>query len=408
MAYTYRLFNSIDEVDLTSWQCVRSACGERLFMDPRLIAATELGMGQSCKFWHVIVDDEQGRPVACASLTAITIDMADFADPRLATLVRRLPGVFARLRNLKVLLCGLPVSAGQNNLALVRRSASHEILSVLDRAICRLALAHGMHGIAYKEFAQNDLEWTSPLLTLGYRRISSLPMNLFKPSFPDFQHYCAALRSRYRQKIKRSLRKRRQAGIEVSVLSDAREIARAYTPQVHDLYCQVVDRADVKLEKLPIGFFYELARRFDGEIDLIILSKDARIVAFGWALHVRSAYHLLFDGLDYQLNAESDLYFNLMYAGLDRALRKRVSKIYVGQAADAFKARMGCYSEPLYAFVKGLGPVMSPFVRYGANLLLARNPPVFPLNIFRSEVPDNAEQAGPSRADRRRSVSRVA
>ncbi len=135
MAYSYRVFNSIDEVDLGSWQRVRSACGEPLFMDPRLIAATELSMGQSCKFWHVIVDDERGVPVACATLTAITVDVADFADPRLATLIRRLPDLLSRLRNLKVLLCGLPVSAGQNNLALVPGSAGSEILPVLDRAI---------------------------------------------------------------------------------------------------------------------------------------------------------------------------------------------------------------------------------------------------------------------------------
>ncbi len=109
-----------------------------------------------------------------------------------------------------------------------------------------------------------------------------------------------------------------------------------------------------------------------------------------------------------QLNADCDLYFNLMYAGLDRALRKRVSKIYFGQAANAFKARIGCHSQPLYAFVKGLGPVMSPFVRYGANLLLARNPAPPPFNIFRSEIVPAAEQAGPSRADRPRSVSKVA
>ena len=66
-----------------------------------------------------------------------------------------------------------------------------------------------------------------------------------------------------------------------------------------------------------------------------------------------SAYHAMYGGLDYHLNHEFDLYFNLIYAMLDRALAKRVSTIEVGLGGDAFKAKIGCYCEPLYVFAKG-------------------------------------------------------
>jgi hypothetical protein len=72
-----------------------------------------------------------------------------------------------------------------------------------------------------------------------------------------------------------------------------------------------------------------------------------------------------------------------MYAALDRALRKRVSRIHVGQGGTAFKARLGCYSEPLYGFIKGHGPFMSRLIRYTSNFLLAEMPahPIF--DIFK-------------------------
>src|SRR5215472_3639685 len=331
MGLTYRVFDCIEAVDAADWGRVRARCGEPITADPRFIAAVEASMRPACSFWHVIVYDESGEPVASASLSAITYDMADFADPRLATIVRRLPNALSRLRNLKVLVCGLPGSAGQHSLAIVSPSRSGPVLALLEHLICEMAEARSMNGIVYQEFAERDLEWTKSLLDLGYTRIPTSPMHFFTPSFRDFQDYCEALKSRYRKQISRSTRKLAPAGIRASVLTDPHEMLKAYTPEVHDLYNQVIDRAEVKPERLPMAFFHELARRLAGDLDLIVLSRDAKILAFGFGLHAGSDYHLLFDGLDYARNGEADLYFNLMYAGLDRALRKRVSRIHVGQ-----------------------------------------------------------------------------
>ena len=92
---------------------------------------------------------------------------------------------------------------------------------------------------------------------------------------------------------------------------------------------------------------------------------------------------MTYAGLDYRLNHEFDLYFNLMYTGLDRAFRRGVATINVGQTAAAFKARIGCDSAPLYAFAKGLGPMMSRFFYYGASLLVVHKPANPPSNIFK-------------------------
>src|SRR5260370_41580830 len=95
---------------------------------------------------------------------------------------------------------------------------------------------------------------------------------------------------------------------------------------------------------------------------------------------------MLLAGLNYELNVELDLYFRLMYAWLDCALRKRVSKIEVGQTANVFKARLGCYSEPLFAFMKGLGPLRALIVRLGADLMVARPATVPARNVFKCGV----------------------
>jgi hypothetical protein len=385
MPFTNRVFNSIGEVDLTAWERVRSESGGSIFMDPRFIASVETSMKEDCRFWYVIVYDGNGRPAACSCLTAMTIDLADLADPRLASIIRRLPRLLTRFRKLKLFICGLPGSPGEKSLALTSLSSSEDILAVLDAVIRDLANETRSDAIVYKEFGNGDLEWTRPLLTLGYRRISIPPMHFFKPSFQDFDEYRAALKTRYRQQVNRSIRKLKAPGIRQEILTDSKEISRLYTAHVHDLYCQMAAKAEAKLEILPIEFFRQLTSRLEGDVDLLVISKDSRIVAFGWCLHAGSSYHLLFAGLDYQLNEELDLYFNLMYAGLDRALRKRVSTIHVGQSADAFKARIGCYSEPLYVLAKGLTPLMALLVRFAGNLLVVQKPVIPPSDIFRKD-----------------------
>lgn len=173
------------------------------------------------------------------------------------------------------------------------------------------------------------------------------------------------------------------------VLTDPEEILRAYTCEVHALYRQMVDRAAIKAEVLPIEFLHQMAMRLNGHVELIAIRKGAQIVAFGWCLHARS-YHMLYAGIDYQLNQEFDLYFNLVYASLDRALRKRASRIELGLGADAFKARLGCYSEPLYVFAKGHRPVMSFIIRAAGNFLIAQKPVTTPFNVFKNPIVEDS------------------
>lgn len=389
MPYTNRVFNSIDEVDLTAWERVRSESGGSIFMDPRFIAAVEAGMKENCRFWYVIVDDGNGHPTACACLTEMTIDLAELADPRLAWIIRHAPKLLSRFRKLKLFICGLPGTPGETNLALISANSSAKILPVLDALMRDLAIETRSDAIVYKEFGKADLEWTQPLLDLGYRRIPTPPMHFFKPSFRDFTEYLSALKTRYRQQINRSIRKLKQPGIRQAILTDSKEISKLYTAEVHDLYCRMAAKADAKLEILPIEFFRQLMLRLEGDVELLVIFKDSRIIAFGWCLHAGSSYHLLFAGLDYQLNEELDLYFNLMYAGLDRALRKQVSAIHVGQSADAFKARIGCHSEPLYVLAKGRTPLMALLVRFAGNLLVVQRPVISPSDIFRKDAIEN-------------------
>lgn len=403
MAYSYRIFDSIEHADAAGWQRVRSASNASIATDPRFLAAVETSMKQVEKFWYIIVYDENHAPVACTSVSATIVDLVDFADPALARVIRLTPLKFSRLRHSKLLIGGLPIGTGNHTLALTQRSASAQILPLLDRVVCDLAAEVRADAIVYKEFAEGDLTWTEPLLGLGYQRLPTPPSYSLRPEFEDFAQYCAALRKHYRKQINRSRRKLRDAGLDIVVLSDPEEIVEAYTPEVHALYHQMADRAALKMEVLPIELLHHLALRLNGQIELLAIRKDGRIVAFASCLHAQSSYYTMYGGLDYHLNHEFDLYFNLVYALLEHGLQKRASTIVFGMSSDAVKTKIGCHAEPLYVFVKGRGPLMSFIVRAAGRLLIAPKATAPPFNIFKNKVVEHSSETGPTSTPPRRS-----
>jgi predicted N-acyltransferase len=385
MSYTYRIFDSIDDVDLADWERLRHEAKASPFTDPRFVGAVEASMTANCRFQHVIVDDGGGRPVAFACLTIMTIDVADFADEGLLKqIVRRMPASLSRLRYFKTIVCGLPISTGHGMVALAPQCDGPQVFALLEKIIGALAAETKANTLVYKEFENSDLTWTRPLLDLGYHRSATPPAYFLEGKFKSLDDYCAALRSHYRKQIKRSIRKREQAGVEIKVLTNADEIVKVYTDETHGLYHQMRERARVKYEALSIDFLHELARRISGPIHLITLVRASRIVAFGWCMQGENSYHMMYAGVDSALDDEMDLYFNLHYAALDRALRSGVSRIELGVTADAFKARLGCHAEPLHFFTKGIGFMTSLMVRYGSGLMLNSGPAIPSFDVYKA------------------------
>jgi hypothetical protein len=106
------------------------------------------------------------------------------------------------------------------------------------------------------------------------------------------------------------------------------------------------------LEILPRAFFLELVARFGAQVSLTTVHQGERLVAFSWGLKTGRTYRNLFVGLDYSINEETDVYFNLMMHDLDFALRQQAEVLLIGQTADMFKSRLGCDSDARTIYVK--------------------------------------------------------
>ena len=383
MKYSYKLYNSIQELDLNDWQQVVDQSKSKVFMDVRFLLTMEKSMNSYSRFWHIIFYDETGTPHACASLSNFKTDLSIIANKTTKRFVCFLRKKFPSCLYINVLFCGLPISLGQNHLLFTPEANQAEIIKLLDRIIQEIAISEKASLIVYKEFDSEECQQLDILLQFGYRRAGSLPMNHFKPNFINFNDYCAALRSNYRKHIRKSRDKFKNAGMHLFQLQDPEKILQIYTPEVHQLYEAVVQKSKTRLETLPLIFFHELAINFPNQVFFTLAYYHEKIVGFMCSLHYGSFFYCLFCGLDFSLNSESDLYFNLAYGALEQALNFHLSDIEVGQTADAFKARLGCYQKPLYIYVKGVGFIQNWLVKTLFKLLFPTPLPAPSYNIFK-------------------------
>lgn len=384
-SYSLSLATTIAERGSDEWH---AACGGHAdaVMDPRFLRAVEKSMATQARFHNVVFRDCAGEPAGAAFLSLYTVDGLLLAAERwkkFATQVRRLWPNFLKV---PVLFCGCPVSTGESHLRIASDADHLTMLRQLDRLLVRLARQQHIPAIVFKDIGPREVAHTDALLELGYLRADSLPMNSFPTRFRDFNHFCDSLRSRYRRQIVRSRKKLQRAGLRVVHRRGGTGFDELYTDDVHRLYLAVLNRAPIQLERLPAQFFRELARQLPQDSAFTLIYQGERIVGFTCGLFHQQSYHNFFCGFDYELNEGAELYFNLLYADLDYALHQNVRSIQVGQTADEYKLRVGCYREPRYFYVKVREPLLQLLLRAAGPSLFPPAPCANEHNLFRQST----------------------
>ncbi len=383
------LYESIDRVPLDEWRDVCRAAPSCL-LEHGFLRALERTLPAGARMFHVLLRADDGRPAACASLSVYPVELLSLASPaireRTAWIQRLLPGQ----GQLKILMCGLPFSAGQSNLAFAPKADRPRLLERLDLLLRKLARRERARLIVFKEFGDEERADMDGLVERGYVRGDSPAMYELAKPLQSFAEYRASLKAHYRTNVKRAQKKFATAGCRFERLTSSAGIEQVYTPQVHRLYEAVVSKSESRLEMLPHRFFLELARQLPGQLALTLAYRKDRLIGFTWELVDGPVYHFLFTGIDYSQSAGTDLYHNLVYEAMDHAFRSGTQMIHVGQTADGFKSLLGCSGTRRYVYARGAGPILSWILRQTSGLLFPPRSVVPPHDVFRAAVPAKA------------------
>ena len=353
--YRVQVSTRIAEVDAAAWDQVVATLAHP-YLDRRFLGVVERTLTEPGRFWYAVWRDASNSAVAIAVYSVFDVDgglfFSEAAQTRLASWRKTLG---QRLFTFRLLLVGTPVTTGESGLAFLPETNVAELLPDVDRLAKKFGREAGAYFVTVKEYTQATRGSVAGLESLGYRYAESALTWMLENRFTSFDDYYNSRTKRTRANMRKYMKRFSDAGLTtVQFLGERDAVADRFPDSAHALYVAVFQKAAIKFERLPAEFFREIARAFGDDSQWTFVFRGDEIVGFVMSIHHPRMHTMLLCGMDYTVNAETDLYFNLIYRALDLAIQAGAPQIRVGASADEFKMRLGSTPLVLGFFVKSI------------------------------------------------------
>lgn len=373
-------FASIHEIPADLWDGLLD--GDHPYHAHRLVRAVEDARVENSRFWYLVFRDGE-RPVATAVLSTFTVSLDIFLGGSFQKIVALIRRAFPRFLQIDVLFCGLPASFGQSNLFLAAGTPPQPVLELLANEMAALSRSEGLRFLAVKELKESELPQVDLLERLGFFRGHSIPYMAMDVRWTSFDAYLASLRHPYRRHIRRSLAKMGMERPEVQpfspercadprprlVLGDSRALSPA---RFFALYRNVMARAETRLEMLNEEFFERLWVELAPDLQILTAVVGGEVQGAALLLKAGATLNFMLVGLPATPETPHDVYFNLLYAILDQAIRQGCQRLNLGQTAYWGKQRIGGKPEEEFLFFQAVNPRLQAVLRALRGLLFPR------------------------------------
>jgi hypothetical protein len=278
----------------------------------------------------------------------VPIDLV--APPFIARTVRAAGQLIPKLRYLPTVFVGSPCS-DEGTIGLVPGEAFGPIVEVVEDALEEYARRSGAQMVVWKDFpdeAKEDLEHLSK--ARGLFRVVSFPGTRVPLRGRSFDDYVAALKTHKRHRLRRNLRRGREALPLVGSL-----VTRPNWPDLQEivaLFWQTYERGKTKFERLTPEFFVAIAAAPPAHFALLRDPATGRLAAFMLLFLIGKRAINKFIGIDYGLCAKGRLYFQLWELAVQWAYTSGVSELQSGQTGYQVKLDLGHELVPLTNYCK--------------------------------------------------------
>jgi len=91
---------------------------------------------------------------------------------------------------------------------------------------------------------------------------------------------------------------------------------------------------------------------YGDDFEVIGFFRDEELVAFYTAFITQHEYELYYVGFDYQFNNDYQLYFNILFSGLERSIHLKKRQLRLGRTSFDAKASLGAKPIEMVYFYK--------------------------------------------------------
>ncbi len=181
-----------------------------------------------------------------------------------------------------------------------------------------------------------------------------------RPNWDSFDNYLADMSSKYRVRAKRA----RKKGKEIVKKELSLEEIEANEVRIHELYKMIAEGAGFNAFLLHKQYFTELKRSLGDRYKLTAYFIDNQLVAFYTAIFNYEEMDAHFLGVDSAYNRTHQVYLNILYDLVNRAIEGQSKHIDFARTALEIKSSVGAVSQDMLCFFKHRGTISSKILPY--------------------------------------------
>lgn len=191
----------------------------------------------------------------------------------------------------------------------------------------------------------------------GFTRFSVQPKMILSlnPTWKSMDDYLESLKSKYRVRARKALEKSKEI---TKKIFDIEDIA-THRDAIHALYKNVSDQADFNAFVLHPQYFENLKHAFGKNMTFSTYWKDGKMIAFFTSIKNYDVLDAHFLGYDPALNAEYQIYLNMLYDLIAEGIKLRVSQVDMSRTAVEIKSTVGAKPHDMYLYLHHTNPVIN-------------------------------------------------
>ena len=359
--FGFALADSINYLASEHWNAVVQ--DKSLFLSPRYLRVLEEAGPDNLRQRYALVF--RGRdPVAAVAAQSVTVSLS-----RVSQKLRkgRAAAPLEKVQE-QLLVCGNLLSWGMHGIAFAPNEDTTELWPAIAEALYRMRRADKLFGntdlIMVKDITDAYAEGASALSRFSYRQLETEPNMVLdiSPKWKTYEDYLASLTSRYRKQAKDMAKEVSAAGLQVELLDGPDELAR-HAEAIHALYLQTHHNARVRLVTLSPKFLPTLAAQLGKDLRCTILRSDDQLLGFVTTVRDGETAVGYYIGFDRKANANVPIYFRLLQAVVDDAIKFGCRRLSLGRTALEPKARLGARPDPFRIWIRHRIPLLNVLVR---------------------------------------------
>ncbi len=375
--FTTKVFSSADNLPQEDWSGLLQ--GRSCSFSSEFWGAIEKSGLNDFVYRHVLFYDENGRPAALASYYSITTDIAIFAPPALRAVLAAIRKVFPNFLKIRMLECGTPITVNSPPFATADDVAPGDVVDALGALLLTTARDEGHFIIVIRDFEPDAAALQHEFRRHGFHSVESLPNTYMDIKWPSPQDYLSSMKSYYRSKLQRHLRKNEAQGVRHELVDDFHDLAETLCAQWLNVHHQA---DEFQREVLTPAFYREFSLRMGFRSKALLFYRGDEMVGHALLLLDGDLLRWLYIGRKEAVN--DSLYIYATHKVVETAIILGAKRLELGLTTYSIKQDLGAQMTPIKLALRSASSLINPFVGLGYAALNS-TPKIRNKAIFKTE-----------------------